>query len=97
THGGLALGGLIALFLGSLMLYTPMMPFYRMSLSLIITMVVISAVFFAIIIYICIQALKSKVVIGIKSLIGAEGEVKVKIDPIGIVFVNNEDWTAESV
>ncbi len=96
AHGALAAGGVVSLFLGSLMLFSPMMPYFKISMTVVITMVMISTAFFAIIITIGIKALKNRVVIGIKSLVGASGEVKLAIDPIGIVFVNKEDWTAEA-
>ncbi len=96
THGALAAGGVVSLFLGSLLLFSPMIPYFKMSLAVVITMVVISSAFFAIIISIGIKALKNRVVIGIKSLVGASGDVRVAIDPVGIVSVNKEDWSAGS-
>ncbi len=96
AHGALAAGGIVALFAGSLMLFSPMLPYFKMSIMVVVTMVVISALFFAIIIRLGIKALKNRVVIGIKSLVGAFGEVKLTIDPVGIVFVNKEDWSAAS-
>ncbi|MEI7904210.1 MAG: nodulation protein NfeD [Candidatus Firestonebacteria bacterium] len=96
AHGGLAAGGVISLALGSVMLFSPMMPYYRISLMVVATMVVLSTAFFAIIIYIGVQSLKGRVVIGIQSLLGAEGIVKTPLNPVGIVYVNKEDWSAES-
>ncbi len=94
AHGALAAGGVVSLFLGSLMLFSPMIPYFKMSIAVVTTMVVISTAFFAIIISIGIKALKNRVVIGIKSLVGASGEVRVAIEPVGIVSVNKEDWSA---
>lgn len=96
THGALAFGGVVSLVLGSLLIFNPMMPYFRISLTVVFTMVILTTAFFILVISIGIAGLKGKVVIGVQSLIGAIGEVKVKIDPVGIVYVNNEDWSAES-
>ncbi|MFH1824543.1 MAG: nodulation protein NfeD [Candidatus Firestonebacteria bacterium] len=96
THGVLATGGAVSLFIGSLLMFNPMVPYFRISLTVVITMLVLTVGFFAFIISIGIASLKGKVVTGISSLIHSIGEVKVGIDPEGIVFVNNEDWSAVS-
>jgi membrane-bound serine protease (ClpP class) len=95
-YGALAVGGIISLFIGSLLMFSPMVPYFRISLTVVITMSILSICFFGLIIYIGISGLKGKVESGIKSLIDSEGEVKVKIDPVGIVFLNKEDWSAVS-
>jgi len=96
THGALAVGGIVSLFIGSFLLFNPMVPYFRISMTVVITMLILTVVFFVIIISIGIASLKGKVVTGVSSLVNSIGEVKVKIDPEGIVFVNNEDWSAIS-
>ena len=54
---------------------------------------VIVAVFLAIL---GIRSMKDKVVSGAEGLIGLTGKVKIKLKPEGIVYVNNEDYTAKS-
>lgn len=96
THGALAIGGIVSLFIGSLLMFNPMVPYFRISLAVVITMLVLTVVFFALIISIGIASLKGKVVTGISSLVNSIGDVKVGIAPEGIVFVNKEDWSAVS-
>ncbi|MFH1075122.1 MAG: NfeD family protein, partial [Candidatus Firestonebacteria bacterium] len=62
----------------------------------VITMVLLTGSFFALIITIGVTALKSKAVSGSAALIGAQGEVRTDLDPSGIVIVNKEDWSAET-
>ncbi|OGF51085.1 MAG: hypothetical protein A2044_07560 [Candidatus Firestonebacteria bacterium GWA2_43_8] len=96
SHGLIGAGGLLSLILGSLLIFNPMAPYFRISLPVVITMVVLTGGFFAFIIIIGVTALRSKAVSGIASLIGAEGTVKTDMNPAGIVLVSNEDWSAET-
>lgn len=43
-----------------------------------------------------IRSMKDRVVSGAEGLIGLTGKVKTKLEPEGIVYVNNEDYTARS-
>ncbi|MFH1074958.1 MAG: NfeD family protein [Candidatus Firestonebacteria bacterium] len=96
AHGAFAVGGVLALFLGSLLIFNPMVPYFRISMSIVITILVLTSAFFAFLITLGLSAMKGKVVIGIGSLLNATGEVKVGLDPVGIVYINREDWSAES-
>jgi membrane-bound serine protease (ClpP class) len=96
THGAMAAGGVISLFIGSLLMFNPMVPYFRISMGVIMTMIVLTVIFFVIIISLGIAAQKMKAASGKKSLLDKEGEVLKALEPEGIVFVEMEDWTARS-
>ena len=43
-----------------------------------------------------VKAMRGKAVSGTEGLIGSTGKVTTKLEPEGIVYVNNEDYTARS-
>jgi membrane-bound serine protease (ClpP class) len=96
--GALATGGAISLFLGSLMLFSSSGPYFapRVSLSLIITFVAFTTIFFLVALSYGIRALKTKIVSGKEGLVGKIGITKETLNPYGIVLVEGEDWSAES-
>ncbi|MEK6647114.1 MAG: nodulation protein NfeD, partial [Candidatus Firestonebacteria bacterium] len=94
THGILTIGGIIALTLGSFMLFVPSLPEYRVSTSIVVTMVILTSGFFTFAIAKGILAQKSKVMSGWESLIGKEGDARSDIAPEGRVYVAGEEWTA---
>jgi membrane-bound serine protease (ClpP class) len=98
THGILAIGGIISLLLGSMILInTSTGEIGRISWSVIITITIITTLFFLFIIGLGIKAQKRKPVTGIEALIGETGESKDILNPEGMVFVHGELWRAESV
>jgi membrane-bound serine protease (ClpP class) len=96
SHGVLAIGGTVSLFLGSLMLIDSDVPYMRVSLAVIIPTVIITAAFFLFAIYFALEAQKRRVVTGEAGIIGEIGEVKEMADGHGIVFVHGEFWKAEA-
>jgi len=99
SHGLLTIGGIISLLLGSLMLIKedPSFPLIKISLTLIITTVGLSVLFFAFIIGAGIRAQKARPVTGIEGLIGETGIVLSALNPLGTVRVHGEIWAAESL
>jgi membrane-bound serine protease (ClpP class) len=99
SHGLLAIGGIVCLFLGSIMLIqTPSgLSYMKISLSVIITSVIVTAAFFLFIIGLGLKAQKAKVVTGEKAFIGKTGITLSTLDPIGTIRIYGEIWKAESV
>ena len=99
SHGILAIGGVISLLLGSMMLIKsgPGLEMMRISRTVIFTATAISALFFLFIIGAGIKAQRGKVVTGIDALIGDTGEVIEPLQPSGMIRVQGELWSAESL
>jgi len=98
TYGLLTIGGLISFALGSLMLIDspPDLSYPRVSLSLILPTVIVTGLMFGFVLKKVLASRKRKPKIGKESLIGQKGEVREKLSPEGVVFLNGELWTATS-
>jgi len=97
TFGGLALAGAIALAIGSLILVSPGSPYGNIPLSVIVTMVLTSVVFFIVIGQLGLKAQKKKKMLGTEELIGEVGQALTDfINGKGKVFVHGEIWNAVS-
>ncbi len=96
SHGLLAIGGIISLFLGSVMLISSPFELVSISLSVIITTVVVAAVFFIWIVGLGLRAQQRKPTTGLEGMIGETGSVMTQIKPhsIGQVRVHGEIWKA---
>lgn len=99
SHGMLAIGGAISLFLGSIMLIEPssILELAEVSLSVVIAVVVVSTIFFVFILGYGIKALRSKPSMGTEGMAGETGEAITDIDPLGTVSVHGEIWKAETI
>ena len=98
SHGVLAIGGLISLSVGSIMLFNTTAPsFFRISYVTIFTFVGITAALLFFVIYKAVQVMRRKPITGTEGLIGEEGIAKTDITPRGgMVLVHGELWTAYS-
>lgn len=98
SYGFLTIGGIISFTIGSIMLIDSPYEFMKISLSLIITASILTALFFSIIIYFGLKAQKVRKVSGKFSLIGENAIVKDTImqNKQGKVLVQGEIWQAES-
>ncbi len=96
THGFLTLGGIIALTLGSFVLFKSGELFIKLSKALVATMVVSTTGLLGFILPFILKAQKRKVSSGTESLVDAIGETKTELSPKGIVHVSGEDWYAEA-
>ena len=96
SHGLLAIGGVISLFLGSLMLIHSPFELVSISLSVIITTVLVAAVFFIWIVGLGLKAQQLKPATGQQALIGEAGSVVTEISPdaAGQIAVHGEIWKA---
>ena len=99
SHGILAIGGIISLLLGSMMLIKSGSGFemLRISRAVIYTATAVSALFFLFVLGAGIKAQGRKVVTGLDALIGDTGEVVEALEPSGMVRVQGELWSAESL
>ena len=94
THGILTVGGIVALTLGSFMLFNPGTSFYHLSRWLIVVMVAITTTFFVFIVTAGVRALRRRVRSGAEGLVGRRGSAKTRIGREGVVLVEGEDWNA---
>ncbi|MCL5267063.1 MAG: nodulation protein NfeD [Bacteroidetes bacterium] len=98
SHGILAIGGVIALFLGSMMLIHSPGQFVSISLSVIISMVAVATVFFLWIVGLGLRAQTRRTETGLEGMLGESGSVISEISPgsVGQVTVHGEIWKATS-
>ena len=96
SHGALTIGGIIAMIMGSLMLFESPEPFLSASLKVIIPAVLVTALFFIFTISLALKAYRRKPQTGAEGLIGYEGEAKTDVHATGQVFVHGEIWSAWS-
>jgi len=96
SFGALGIGGVIAFVIGSVMLLDTGVPGYGVSVPLIATFALLSAVFFMLILGMAIKARQRPVVSGKEQLIGGIGEVLEDFDSRGWVRIHGERWEAQS-
>ena len=96
SHGLLAVGGVISLFLGSMMLFRSPVEYMRVSLSVIIPAVLVSAAFFIFAVTRAINARLKKPTTGMEGLIGEVGIASTSLAPEGKVSIHGEFWNATS-
>ena len=97
THGVLTGGGILAFFLGALMLFNRADPAFHLSLSYIITGTVITAFFFLFIVGAGLRAQRLPIRAGRETMLGKVTPATERIDATGgKVFVEGEWWNAVS-
>lgn len=98
SYGLLTIGGIIAFFLGSILLIESPNEFMRISLSVILTIVVTTFLFFTFVITLGIKAQFRTKKLGFEEMIGQVGIVIEKINPTkkGKIKVMGEIWNAIS-
>jgi membrane-bound serine protease (ClpP class) len=97
THGVLTVGGIVAFLIGSLMLFNHQDPVFRLSLRYIIPAVILTAVFFVVIIGSGLRAQRLPVKVGKETMIGKTVSALTPIDPTGgKIFLEGEYWNATS-
>lgn len=94
SHGLLAVGGVISLFLGSLMLIESPAEYMRISLSVIIPAVIVSAAFFIFAVTMAIRARLKRPTTGMEGLVGEIGWAETNLSPEGKVLIHGEFWNA---
>jgi membrane-bound serine protease (ClpP class) len=97
SHGVLTIGGIISMVIGSIMLFESPAPFMKLSLYVILPAVVITTLFFTLIIGLAVKAHRRKPVTGPEGLLGAEGVAHTDITKDGgMVLLHGERWAAYS-
>ncbi len=97
THGFLAIGGVIALFFGSILLFNTKVEFLRVSMKVILPTVIGVALFFVFVVTMAVRAYRKKPTTGTEGIRGEIGVAKSRIDDQGgRVFVHGEWWDATS-
>lgn len=96
SFGILGIGGLISFIIGSVMLFDVQGLDYSLTLPVIISISIITAVFFFIILRLAIKSHKKPVISGAEGLIGQEGVVLSVIGDEVTVRVLGEIWKAKS-
>jgi membrane-bound serine protease (ClpP class) len=97
THGVLTTGGIVAFFLGALMLFNHAGPGYQLSLRWIIPATVLTAVFFVFVVGKGIAAQRKPSSTGREAMIGKIVNAQSRIDSSGgRVFIEGETWNATS-
>jgi len=96
THGVLTVGGLVAMVIGSLMLFNQNPdPAMRASLQVIIPVVLVTGAFFALGVWLSLKAMVRRPVSGAEDLVSQEGDARTLINRDGgTAFVAGTHWNA---
>jgi len=94
SHGVLAIGGIIAMALGSMMLFDAPEMDLRVAWSAIIPMVGATALLFLFVVSTALRTLKVPAVIGTSALVGQTGIARGPLSPAGQVMIQGELWQA---
>lgn len=95
SFGVLGIGGVISLALGSMLLFNTETSDLGVDRSIVFTAVATLSVLMLLVGYLVFKSQRSKPTLGLEGLVGEIGEVRVKLDPTGKVFVHGEYWNAE--
>ncbi|UCG91480.1 MAG: nodulation protein NfeD [candidate division WOR-3 bacterium] len=97
SQGLLTIGGVIALIMGSLILFESDVPFLRVSWEVIMIVAIIIGGFFIFLLFMGVRAQFKKKVSGREGLVGEIGVAKTDIKPSGgTVLIHGEYWNAVS-
>ena len=96
SYGMLAVGGMVSMVLGSLMLFPSPEPYLRLSWSVIIATVLTTTIFFAVVVAKVVKAHREKPVTGVEGMVGEEGGADTDLLPEGKGLLRGEYWNAES-
>ena len=97
THGALTVGGLVAMTIGSIMLFNNPNPAMHASLQVIIPVILVTGAFFVIGVALSIKALRKRPTSGAVALLDQEGDARTLVNKEGgRVFVAGTHWSAVS-
>ncbi len=94
SHGILTIGGVVAMFLGSIMLINSSAPYMKSSLSVIISTVGATAAFFLFAVGAGIRAQRRQATTGMEGMVGLVAVATEPLAPEGLVKVAGEIWKA---
>ena len=94
SHGVLAIGGIVSMALGSLMLYDAPEAGFRVSLRVMAPTVALTAGFFLFALTLGVRAVRRRPLLGVSGLVGQSGVARGALEPEGQVSVHGEIWRA---
>jgi membrane-bound serine protease (ClpP class) len=94
SHGVLAIGGIVSMALGSLMLYDAPEVGFRVSWRVIVPTVALTAGFFLFALTLGVRAFRRRPLLGVSGLVGQTGVARGALAPEGQVSVDGELWRA---
>ena len=95
THGALTVGGIVSLVAGALILFNS--PLYRISLGAVVSVAIVTGLFFAFAIAKAVQAQRKPATTGREGLVGQLARTRTALDREGTVLVKGELWDAIAV
>ncbi len=96
SYGLLAIGGVVSMILGSLMLVKTEAPFLKISWSVIVPVVALAAGFTLFMVGMGIRAMRRQPSTGSEGMVGLVGVAKTPLAPQGKILVHGELWEAVS-
>ncbi|MFQ5992441.1 MAG: nodulation protein NfeD [Nitrospiraceae bacterium] len=96
SYGLLAMGGVAAMILGSLMLIKTDAPFLQLSWWVIAPVILVACAFIGLVVRFGWQAIRGQPMTGHEGMVGMVGVVKTPLSPHGTVAVHGELWEAVS-
>lgn len=99
THGALTAAGVACLIVGALVLFnSPSVPtFQRASVPLVVGVSLLTGATFFTFVLFAVRAQKTPIRMGVESVIGKVGVVREALEPVGMVQLAGELWTAQLV
>jgi len=95
SFGILGIGGVISLTLGSLLLFDTKGSDLVLDRAIVFAAVGTLSAFMLVVGYLVVQAHRRKPTLGMEGLVGEVGEVRVKLNPTGKIFIRGEYWNTE--
>jgi GT2 family glycosyltransferase/membrane protein implicated in regulation of membrane protease activity len=89
-----AVGGVVFLALGGLFLFDRAVPDVQVSPWLVAVMAAVALLFFGVVVRASLKARRLPPPPGLERLVGSTGVVVTELDPVGVVRVGSEDWSA---
>ena len=96
SYGLLAIGGVVSMVLGSVMLIKADAPYLQISWGVILPVVALAAGMSLLIVGMGIRAMRRRPVTGREGMVGLIGVARTAISPRGTVLVHGEIWDAHS-
>jgi len=95
THGVLTAGGIASLIAGALLLFNS--PLYQVSITAVVSVAVVTGLFFAFAVAKVVLAHRKPSVTGREGLIGRIAQARTALEPDGTVFIKGELWDATAL
>lgn len=96
SYGLLAIGGVTAMVLGSLFLFNQDFPYYQISWSVMLPVIVLAVGFTFLVVNFGVRALRRQTPTGREGMIGLVGSARTNLTPNGKIFIQGEIWDAVS-